>query len=612
MMKRAVSLLLAALLLAGCLSACGTDTPAAPLPDASPSAPPEAAAPSSEPEAAPEPESPAEPKALDAAEPAPLSGDTLYFDHDNLRDDVPYAEMDRTPYDYDALFQPLLNRLNAMAETGGSSADFVEADLQLYWALYDLHTRMTLSDLAYAHAPGEDAAALVLEHDALWYRAVGEYWDCMHRLAVSPYAALLKEAYLDWQIAAFAAAGGEGAEPPDASEGPALPAAPETSDGAAEGDDPALLESELVQQYNALMTAATPDYDAIAAIFVQLVALRNETAQAYGYDSYAAYAYDVFYSRNYTPEEVQPVWAAIKEYLAPLLATYSPIVSAETQDLWDSDAIDCAPEAILDAMGRVLPRMSPEMAEAFDYMVTYGLYDIDPLPGKLSLGYTVPLYYYNEPFIFNAAQGSYYDYTDMFHEFGHYLNAYYIPSDLLFGMADNDLCELQSQGMEVLFTHWYDEIFGPEAGPKIRADTLLNLAYAAVSGAMQDEFQQRVYAEPDLTPERVTAIYLELCGDYCQLPYEGYEYEWAEVNHTFAYPFYSISYCVSAMPALELCALQEEDPVAAMASYLTIAATDPELYYYDEVLAMAQLSDPFDPATAAEVARVLTQILRVS
>ena len=93
--------------------------------------------------------------------------------------------------------------------------------------------------------------------------------------------------------------------------------------------------------------------------------------------------------------------------------------------------------------------MSPEVSAAAAYLQKYGLYDIEPDDGKLSTGYTTYLPLYDEPFIFNCPYGAYTDYTDMFHEFGHYLAFLDNGSDWLYGVSDYDLSELQSQGMVI-------------------------------------------------------------------------------------------------------------------------------------------------------------------
>ena len=120
------------------------------------------------------------------------------------------------------------------------------------------------------------------------------------------------------------------------------------------------------------------------------------------------------------------------------------------------------------------------------------------------------------------------------------------------------------------FLQFYDELFGATA-QVLRGETLLNLVYSVVTGAMYDEFQQRVYLEPELSEERLLEIFREVYESYGFEIYDGYEYEWADVIHNFQQPLYYISYAVSAIPALELYVQSVESPNEAMDTYLRVA-----------------------------------------
>ena len=73
-------------------------------------------------------------------------------------------------------------------------------------------------------------------------------------------------------------------------------------------------------------------------------------------------------------------------------------------------------------------------------------------------------------------------------------------SDLLFRIADGDLSELQSQGMEVMFFPYYKDFFGDDAAPLIRADVLMGLIDAVVDGAVVDSSMYDRYSVGDTGP----------------------------------------------------------------------------------------------------------------
>lgn len=508
------------------------------------------------------------------------------FFSDIWRGDTAYADMEYEHYKAE-WFDEYTDPIYAFGESGGSAEDFSDANFDLLDHLYYVYSLQNLIDIQYSADPTDEYAASELAYtQELYYTLSDEYWAALHAVAASPYADVMKDDYAQWQIDAFA---------------DYVPSGEEDLSGYNR-------ENALVKQYYSIMAAKEPGYqDAAADVFAELVNLRNTTYAAYGYASYADYCYDYYFTRDYAPADAEAVWQGAKESFAPLIRDYADAIYAKADDAWNSPQIDCSPDAILSAMERTLPQMSSELYAAFQYMRDYGLCDIERSSAKMDTGFTTTLSYWNEPFIFNCPRGNYYDYTDMFHEFGHFVNAFYIQSDIVFGAPDNDLAELQSQGMEMMFTPYFDDIFGAEYGEAVRNDELLNLVYSVVDGAMYDEFQRRCYAEPELTGARACEIYKEVFTDYGYEPYDGCQYEWISVPHNFEYPFYYISYAVSALSALELYDQLQSDWEKGADRYLSVAAMDCELYYFSEALTEAGFTDVFAPDACADIASVLSR-----
>jgi hypothetical protein len=496
---------------------------------------------------------------------------------------IPYAQMQYTPctqQEMDAALDPLY----ALARSGGSRSDFAAADAAARAELEKAATAYTLIELRYADDPSDAAVASeALDAAALVAQANDSWWQAMHAVAASSAARpLLEAAYTHDQIQQFLqySAGSY-----DASQ------------------DLYAQENALVQQYDQASAAADPDPAALRALYVQLVAVRRQIAQQYGYDSYADYAYEQLYARTYTPQDAQAIWQAAKDAYVPMSDAHAKAVYNRTAPLRTDGSIDCSPDAILAALGAGAQALSPSLYEAYTGLRRAGLYDIAASDTKLNAGYTTYLYSYGEPFIYNAPTGTYYDYTAVFHEFGHFASFYRSGSDLLLGTADNDLCELQSQGMEVQFLPRYEEIFGAQDGPAIRDDVVLNLFYSVEEGAMYDEFQQRVYAADDLTADSVQALFEQVCAEYGYDHYADYENDWLFIAHNFEDPFYYISYAVSAIPALELYGRAAQDPAGAADVYLALEAMDPEQVSFADALAQTGLADVFNAADAAQIAQ---------
>lgn len=546
MKKRLLAIILTLLFLAGCGAPAGLSATPAPIATPTPTAA--------------------------AALFAPIPGlDTglNYFTNAPERDDLHFNELNYEPAE-DGRVAQLCTAISEFTRNGGDAGEFAELELELYWTLYYAYTMYALAEIAYYQNPTDaEAAGRYQTAYEAYYDASELYWRTLHELALSPYSELLYAAeYQDWQIAQLRSYD------------------PGEHDAEATAE-----EARLVQDYYTLSAEPDPDARALSELFVKLVKLRREMAKTYGYPSYAAMAYDG-YSRDYSPEDAAALYGAVKQYFVPLAVSYGEAVYDRAWEL--GNGVECSETDVLSAMERVLPLFSDEAGAAFQYMREYGLYDLAPSPDKAEIGFTTWLYYYGEPFIFNAPTGTVLDYTVTFHEFGHFLSFFYSYSDLIFGVADNDLSELQSQGMEILFTHYYADIFGEELGDALKKRTLMDMVFSVIDGAMYDEFLSLVYAEPDLTPERVSEIYLRLYDEYGYERYTGCEYEWQGISHNYDTPFYYLSYCVSALPALELFAILRENPANAVQTYMNIAAMNPEEWYFSEALAETGLGSPFE------------------
>lgn len=564
------------LLLGGCSAALSSlfrrgaafpQPPASALPSAQTQPVPEEAAP----EAEPEPEAP-----------QPLvSG--RYFSAP-ARPDVSFSEMtahDWTQAELEACAQAIRD-----AAAANSRAQFHAACTDYTAALISLDTAVSLADLHYSADAGDETRnTLYQDRLQLLYEAQDLYQATMSDILRSETGKILNREFslaAQQQFAAY--------REDEASEALAL----------------SQREAELSTQATSLMSQDVPDAQALGEAYVELVGVRNQLAAYAGYESYAGYAYECLYNRSYTPQQAQTVWKTAREDIAPLLNEKLPGVQDAARALLERGP-DCSEEAVIQALSAGAARLSPEVGEACQYLLSHELYDISQSDTKLPTGYTIWLSEYQVPFIFNAPYGSFYDYLDLFHEFGHFTAFFYSGSDNLSGVSDYDLSELQSQGMEVMFLNFYDELFGADADA-IRAQTIGELLNSIVMGALYDEFQQRVYETPDLTPELVDEIFAEVYQSYGLTVYDGYEQAWMQVIHNFQQPMYYISYAMSALPALELYVQMLDSPADALDVYLQVAAMSDQVYYLSEALDEAGLNDPL----TQPIADLLVDVIRES
>lgn len=343
--------------------------------------------------------------------------------------------------------------------------------------------------------------------------------------------------------------------------------------------------SELTLQYNALIMeylSYDEETEKIGALYRELVDLHNEEAQIVGYKDYADYAYEASYGRDFTPDDAAALCEAVKPYARQYFgslyyneATYADF-SADT---------DLTERELVGLVTQYMPRVSDDAAKTAAYMEKHGLYFMDSADRVSDLGFTTTLDQYNAPFIYLALYGDQNDIQSMFHEFGHYYDAYVNPvPDLLLSVGSLDIFEIHSTGMEALSTGWYEDIYGEDAD-LARIRFLDSALYTVFSGCLFDEFQRVVYADPTLTPEQISQTFVTIARSYGLRSFgKEFSHYWMQVNHNFESPFYYISYAVSMLASLQIYEMAENDWAAAAGFYNDLVSLGAFDYTYCELL----------------------------
>lgn len=347
--------------------------------------------------------------------------------------------------------------------------------------------------------------------------------------------------------------------------------------------------------------------DVMCPIFLDLVRNRNARAKIYGYDNYAEYAYQDLYNRDYTIEDIRSVYAAVKEYIVPALAEVEEYVYQGNINglLYMGDLTE---DYVIEVVGRHMGDIDPALAEVYQYMVDYHLYDIDYDSNKMNVGYTTTLYEYQEPFIFNTPDYTYYDLETMIHEFGHYNEAFHAGTTLLTDMTNMDVAEIHSQGLELLYLEYADDVYGEELGDSARQVILYQILYSVIDGCLYDEFQNAVYAaDHEMTVEEVNQLFRRLSEEYGYTYYdtEDVAYDWVDVPHTFSSPMYYISYGTSALSALEIWTIALEDRQAGIDKYMELTTYGLSTTYC-ELLEKCGLKSIFEEGTIQEIAQAVS------
>lgn len=366
--------------------------------------------------------------------------------------------------------------------------------------------------------------------------------------------------------------------------------------------------------YNTIDAAyAKKENEVLGPIYLEMIPVRKQIAAFNGYDTYTRYAYEVIYQRDYAPEDIQAFHKAVKS--AGFYQIGSDILKLARAGL-NPDVYynDYTSDETIDLVGSYIGQMSSEMAEAYTYMQKHGLYDVKTADYKDGTGYTTLLLSYSAPFFFSTPQGYFGDFTTIIHEFGHYNQYYWVESNLESPAKSQDIAEVHSQALELLFTHWYDDIIGDSA--QFGRDFLMqNLITSICDGALHDEFQQYVYAASgELTLEDLNQKYFQLCKEYGMANADTPStemYRWVEIPHTFTSPCYYISYGVSAVGAFAFwLKAQQGEYFDAVDDYLRFCALPCEMQFQESFQEM-DMDNPLDPEYLAELASTLRTVLKL-
>lgn len=362
-------------------------------------------------------------------------------------------------------------------------------------------------------------------------------------------------------------------------------------------DDDSLNYDEYIMLYDSYCEALNAE---AGALFIEMLGLREQVASTLGFGNYAAYRY-ACYDRDYSIVEAQAFHELVKTYIVPLFIAANERAYYDVYDLYYASY---ERQDFMDSFMRVLSG-NGAATEALRFMQDNELADTAVSDKKMESSFTTYVASLSTPYIFTQWESDARSVGTVLHEFGHFMNYYFSP-DTGWSSGDSlDLAEIDSQGFTLLMSPYYNELYGADYGELARTDHLLDALYAIVTGCMEDEFQQRVYANPQMTLEQMNRLYAQLATAYGMEEVYGFSgMEWVLIPHSFQSPMYYISYAVSMVAALQLWEQQQASETRAWDAYWGIMMRRP----YAElrtVLAENGLSDPLSETTIKRIADLI-------
>lgn len=355
--------------------------------------------------------------------------------------------------------------------------------------------------------------------------------------------------------------------------------------------------------------------------------VKNRTAQAknMGYDNYLQLGYDRLGRNCYGPVQVASFRDQIAQDMVPIVAKVKKDqekrLGVEKLKFWDdvllfpdgnADPQGTADE-ILAAGKQMYHELSPETAEFADFLWDNELLDVLSKEGKAPGGYCTEFRSYKAPFIFSNFNGTSADVDVLTHEAGHAFAGFRAMRKGYLGSMTSptiEACEVHSMSMEFLTAPWHEKFFGPltrkyEIGHC--EDALIFIPY----GCMVDEFQHRVYENPELTPAQRNELWLNLEKkyrpwiDFEDLPFYGRGAGWQRQLHIYLYPLYYIDYCMAQTVAFQFWIASMKDRADAWAKYLRFADAG-GTRTFEGLVAEAGLKVPYAPGCIREIGEAIS------
>ena len=351
------------------------------------------------------------------------------------------------------------------------------------------------------------------------------------------------------------------------------------------------------EAWAALYESIAPKID---EIYSEVVNTRTCMAKKLGFDSYTPMGYLKRRKFDYTPEQLEVFRKQVREVIVPVCVK----LSERQQKRLGVEKLCFYDESVFNPNGNAIPigdhdymvekaqemyhELAPETGEFFDFMVKHDLFDLVTKPGKRTGGYCRFLQSYHAPFIFANFNGTDADVSALTHEAGHAF-AFFTASKFQkipqLCSPVNEIGEMHSMSMEFWTFPWLESFFGDKAD-EYRKNHIANAIMRIPYRVSIDEFQHRIYQNPDMTPTERKAVWREIERTYMPWrTYDGNEFleqggYWMQNQHIFLYPFYFIDYAIAQLAAFEFYTQMRIDRKAAWENYYKLCQAGGSAGYF--------------------------------
>ncbi len=365
------------------------------------------------------------------------------------------------------------------------------------------------------------------------------------------------------------------------------------------------------------------------AIYAKMVKLRTEMAHKLDYANYVGLGYANMNRTDYGPDEVANFRRQIREYIVPiaqrLYEKQRERLGVERLHYYDlgfrfpdgNPKPQGSPAEIVAHADKMYKELSPDTGEFFQYLQDAKLMDLEAKDGKAPGGYCTFINEYQAPYIFSNFNGTSHDIDVLTHEFGHAFQVYSSRNQrpMEYNWPTFDAAEIHSMSMEFFTYPWMEGFFGPDTEKYYFSHVAGSFRFLPY-GCAVDEFQHRVYENPDLDNAGRNAVWKEMEASY--LPHLDYSDNdhltagtfWQSQGHIFSVPFYYIDYCLAQICAFQFFLKDEKDHASAWADYVRLCKAGGSRSFL-QLVELAGLENPFEDGVVEKIANRMRERLDV-
>ena len=368
----------------------------------------------------------------------------------------------------------------------------------------------------------------------------------------------------------------------------------------------------------------------LEAVFDQLVQIRHQTAIETGYQNLTEASYSQ--RQGFGKEDIQHFSRLIQKYFLPLREKMHlqkvNRLNIDTLQPWDKalQFADGEPKIegdlaqVLSKFQSLFSNISLELGNLFEAMLEKGYIDAERRPNKYPGAQKITLSKHHASYIFTQISNSVRDIDFLAHEIGHAFQVHksreLIEKAFEYTYGAIELLEVHSITLEFLALPHYPIFFHETDLPKAYTLFFNRVVHSFLGGSAYDEFQQKVYENPECGMATRNDYWKEIGEKYFSSfnpsensihPYLQSGKGWQRIGHIFMYPFYMIDYSLAYVCAIQIWMRSEQEGFdIAWQDYVRLCEKGGSISFF-EALDLAGLESPFEEETIRKIAAFLEE-----